>query len=90
LKKHTRVYLDFFDYGEQDYIPCEIPGCNKAANDVHHIEARGLGGDPTGAKDVIENLMGVCRNHHILYGDVPQYKAWLKHVHKEFMEKSNH
>ena len=25
MQKHTRVYYKYFDYGEQDFIPCE--GC---------------------------------------------------------------
>jgi 5-methylcytosine-specific restriction endonuclease McrA len=53
--------------------------CGNTAVDIHHIEARGMGG---GNKDTIENLMGLCRNCHIEYGDKKQHKEMLKVVHK--------
>jgi hypothetical protein len=84
MKPHTKIYMDFFDYGEQDFIPSEISG--QRAVDIHHIDSRGLGGDPTGSKDCIENLMGLTREEHIKYGDKPQYMEWLKMIHLEFME----
>jgi hypothetical protein len=55
--------------------------CGKVGNDLHHIEARGMGGTTT--KDVIENLMCLCRECHIKYGDKKQYKEWLKSVHEQ-------
>lgn len=84
MKRHTKIYLKFFDYGEQDFIPCEI--CGTRAVDIHHIDARGMGGDQTGDKDTIENLMGLCRRHHIQYGDKVEYMEYLQQVHNEFME----
>ena len=30
--------MNFFDYAEQDFIPCEM--CGAKAVDVHHIERR--------------------------------------------------
>lgn len=24
LKKHTKIYLDYFDYDVSDFIPCEV------------------------------------------------------------------
>ena len=56
MQPHVKIYMNHFGYGEQDFIPCEI--CGLRANDVHHIEGRGKG------KDVITNLMGLCRKHH--------------------------
>ena len=47
-------------YDETDWIPCEV--CGAKAVDIHHIEARGMGGSKT--KDVIENLMALCRSCH--------------------------
>jgi hypothetical protein len=55
--------------------------CGKTAVDIHHIEARGMGGTTT--KDVIENLMCLCRECHLKYGDKKQYKEWLKDIHQE-------
>ena len=74
MQKHTKIYMDYFGYTIADFIPCEV--CGKQANDIHHIEARGMGGDPS--KDVIENLQAVCRNCHISYGDIVEYKTKLK------------
>lgn len=74
--------MDFFGYHLTDFIPCEL--CGGKAVDVHHIECRSMGG--TKKKDTIENLMALCRGHHIQYGDKKQYKEMLKEKHKEFME----
>ena len=32
-------------------------------------------------KDVIENLMALCREHHIAYGDKKNYIDYLKKIH---------
>lgn len=58
-------------------MPCEV--CQAAANDIHHIQARGMGGSKTA--DRIENLMALCRKHHEMYGDRKQWKDWLQKVH---------
>lgn len=60
MKKHTKIYTTFFGIGEQDTPMCEM--CSTIAVDVHHIEARGMGGSKT--KDYIENLVGLCRSCH--------------------------
>lgn len=85
MKRHTKIYMDAFGYDTSDFIPSEISG--EPAVDINHIDARGMGGDPTGGKDVIENLMAMTREEHIKYGDKEQYKEWLKSVHYAFMEK---
>jgi len=81
MKNHTKVYFEYFGYGQEDFVPCEI--CGRKAVDIHHIEARGMGGSKL--KDDIENLMAVCRPHHIMYGDKKQFKDMLKKTHKKFM-----
>lgn len=75
--------MDFFGYKIPEDCFCEI--CGKQANDVHHIEARGMGGNPSGSKDVIENLQALCRNCHIEFGDKKQHKGNLKLIHNKFM-----
>ena len=64
-------------YKKTDFVPCEV--CGAQAVDVHHIEARGMGGNKKA--DVIDNLMGLCRKCHIEYGDKKQYKEFLKDIH---------
>jgi hypothetical protein len=49
MRKHTKIYLDHYGYDETDFIPCEI--CGAKAVDIHHIEAKGMGGSKT--KDYI-------------------------------------
>jgi 5-methylcytosine-specific restriction endonuclease McrA len=78
MKKHTRIYLDYFSYCEDDVIVCEV--CNKTvATEIHHIENRKMGGTKT--KDYIENLQAICRGCHIRFGDLKQHKEYLKQVH---------
>lgn len=82
MKRHTKIYLDFFGYDISSFIPCEY--CGSRANDIHHIEARGMGGKNEAA-DVIENLMALCRKHHDELGDKKQYEEELTDIHLEFM-----
>jgi len=81
MQKHTKIYLDYFEYTISDIIPCEICGC--VAVDIHHIEARGMGGKKS--KDVIENLQALCRKCHIEYGDKKQHKEFLNEIHKKWV-----
>lgn len=79
MRKHTKIYLDYFGYDDSDYIQCEL--CPNPAVDIHHIDARGMGGRKSA--DTIENLMALCRKCHDKYGDKKQYKEFLKQKHKE-------
>lgn len=66
MKNYTRIYLKGMGYDiteEPPYIPCE--NCNlRPVVDCHHLEPRGRGGSKS--KDFIENLIGLCRECHIL------------------------
>jgi hypothetical protein len=84
MKKHTMVYFKHFGYDISDFIPCEV--CGKKAIDIHHVEARGLGGSKEA--DNIENLMALCREDHIKYGDKKQYKEFLKEKHQEKLKQT--
>lgn len=79
MRKHTQIYLQGMGYKKTDFIPCEV--CGSQAVDIHHINARGMGGSKTA--DVIENLMGLCRKCHIEYGDKKQHKEFLMSKHIE-------
>ena len=62
MQKHTKVYMQFFNYEEQDFVPCEM--CGSRAVDIHHLERQSKFGKKK-EKDYIENLIGVCRDCHI-------------------------
>jgi 5-methylcytosine-specific restriction endonuclease McrA len=77
MKKHTKIYFEHHGYDISDFIPCEI--CGTKAVDIHHIDARGMGGTN---KDNINNLMALCRVCHLYYGDKKEYKDYLKSIKK--------
>lgn len=84
MKIHTQIYLDYFGINEEDpFIPCEI--CGNRAVDIHHIESRGMGGNKK--KDDIENLMALCREDHIQYGDIKELIPTLQELHQKRMNK---
>ena len=87
MKRHTRIYLEYFGYDETDFIPCEV--CGGKSVDIHHIKARGMGGDPKGKKDVIENLQALCRECHTNYGDQRAYRKMLNDYHKAKLNVHN-
>jgi 5-methylcytosine-specific restriction endonuclease McrA len=74
--------MEFFGYDVSDFIECEV--CRSQAVDIHHIDARGMGGSKL--KDFIENLMALCRDCHVKYGDLPQWVHFLVKRHTWFME----
>ena len=85
MTKHLKLYLNAFGYTDTDYISCEV--CCKPAVDIHHIEARGMGGSKEA--DTIENLQALCRQCHIKYGDKKQYKQMLKDIHYAKLAERN-
>lgn len=76
--------MEHFGYTEADFIPCEV--CGAKGVDIHHIENRKMGGNPKGDKNSIHNLMSLCRDHHLRYGDKSDFKEWLKEIHLNFMK----
>lgn len=84
MKPHTKIYMDFFGYSEEDFIPCEV--CSQRAVDIHHLKSRGMGGDPKKKKDVIENLMALCRKCHEDFGDISLLREKLSELHLKFMK----
>lgn len=73
MQKHTKIYMNHFRYGEQDYVPCEW--CGGRSVDVHHLDGRGPG------MDVIENLMGLCRDCHDEVHASPVFNKKMKEKH---------
>jgi len=82
MKKHTKLYLKHFNYGTEDFIPCELTGLR--AIDIHHIIARGMGG--TSDTEDIDNLMALTREAHSILGDVTEFIPTLKEAHIYFMD----
>lgn len=77
MVKYKKIYLEYFDYGEQDCVLCEL--CHRPAVDIHHIYGRGNG------KDTIENLMAVCRRCHELAHNEKLSKSEMQYIHNSFM-----
>jgi len=83
LKSYVKVYLDYFEtYYNRDphELLCEIPGCNKRCVDIHHILGKGKYPE---LKDDINNLIGLCREHHEEYGQKKQFIEFLKKIVNE-------
>jgi len=58
MKKHVKIFLEYYDIGIDEFILCQY--CNQErAVDVHHIVYRSQGG-----LDEISNLIGLCRKCH--------------------------
>ena len=84
MKPYTKLYLDYFGYDTSNFISCEV--CGAKAVDINHIQCRGMGG--TKKKDVIENLMAMCRKCHLELADKKQHKQMLIEVHNKFMQEN--
>ena len=80
MRKHTKIYMQFFDYGEQDFVMCEMCQQDRAV-DVHHIQSRGMGGSKE--KDFIEILMGLCRECHIKAESDSSFNMFCRIKHLE-------
>lgn len=82
MKKHIQIYMNYFDYVKDDFIPCEV--CGSKAVDVHHIEPKGMGGSKT--KDFIANLVGLCRSCHTKCHSDKAFSSRTKEIHLHKME----
>ena len=80
MQSHTKIYYQYFDYGEQDFVPCEV--CGNQSVDIHHINGRGKD------KDVIKNLIALCRKCHERahgIGKFPLSKSEVQYIHNCFL-----
>ena len=82
MKIHTKVYMQFFDYGETDFVMCEFCQQDRAV-DIHHLDSRGMGGSKN--KDYIENLMGLCRDCHIKAESDSSFNMFCRIKHLELV-----
>lgn len=86
MSPHKSIYFKHFNLHEGDFVGCEC--CSKVAVDVHAIEADGMGGRPSKSTHNIFNLMALCRECHVRYGDKKQYKEYLKQKHIKTLERA--
>ncbi|CAL67411.1 HNH endonuclease signature motif containing protein [Christiangramia forsetii] len=84
MKPYTKLYFRALGYAESDFIPSEISG-NRAV-DINHIICKGSGGNPSGDKDRIENLMALTREEHIEQGDKKHLIADQFRTHARLLE----
>jgi 5-methylcytosine-specific restriction endonuclease McrA len=79
MQKYIKTYCDYFDIKTQNELICEA--CGKMANDIHHINGRGKG------KDVINNLMALCRKCHERAHSSKNYvsKDEFQYIHNNFL-----
>lgn len=86
MTKHTKVYMDYFGYGKEDFCGCEV--CGQRAVDVAHIVARSkFGTKRKEQQDNINNLIGLCRKCHYDYDFNNKWTAeQMQEIHNRFME----
>ena len=79
MQKHTKIFMKYYNLGEQDIIMCEACGkqgrIDGSGFDLHHINGRGKG------KDVIENLILLCRRCHNKAHELTLTKEELQLIH---------
>lgn len=85
MKKHTKIYLEYFGYDENSFIECEF--CSKKAVDVHHLSFKGMGGSKT--KDTIDNLIALCRNCHTSAHNDRAFNNQLQEIHDKILNKND-
>lgn len=83
MKKHTKVYFNYFGYNISDFIACEC--CGTKAVDINHIICKGMGGVKENRLDIIENLQAICRSCHEKYGDNKKWLVFLVEKHSKAM-----
>ena len=85
MRKHTKVYMNYFNYVLDDFIECEV--CRQRAVDIHHIKPRGMGGSKT--KDYIENLVALCRTCHVKAENEKEFNNAVKIIHQNRLKLYN-
>ena len=78
MENHTKVYFKFFGIIPGEFVECEM--CGAKANDIHHIDSKGMGGTSEN-KDYIKNLAALCRKCHELCHASKVYNRSVLIVH---------
>ena len=82
MKQYKKTYLKHFNYGEQDFIPCE--NCGLRASSIHHLIFRSQGGT-----DKVNNLMALCELCHTkVHNSNKEFNDHLKRKHKQFLKQN--
>lgn len=55
---------------------CCVPGCGRGNPDPHHVRARGMGRSACAWADDVQNVVPLCRDHHLL-GNSPGW-SWIR------------
>lgn len=85
MQKHTKVYLNFFNFHNPEFIHCEV--CHNQAIDIHHIIPRSkFGNKEKDKQDVIENLIALCRKCHDMAHAEIFTKEYLTEIHLKTMK----
>ena len=85
MKNYKSKFLKYWKYGDQDLPQCW--GCyTQPAVDIHHLKGRGMGGDPTGVRNDIYNLIPLCLSCHERTDDDRDYNEMLKKRLKRFID----
>ncbi len=77
MPPHTKIYLKHFGFKIAEDVRCEQ--CRRPAIDIHHITGRGKD------KDVISNLIALCRQHHNDCHNEKISKNEIQQIHDEFL-----
>ncbi|CAA0254309.1 hypothetical protein V2605_03550 [Tenacibaculum maritimum] len=85
MKNHIKIYHSTLGLDYSGYRTSELS--NAPGIDLHHIDCKGMGGDPKGEKDRIENIIALTREEHIRYGDKKQYMSFLYTKHMQFLQR---
>jgi len=78
---YKKLFKDLHGFVDDDFIPCAVTG--ERANDIHHIDARGMGG--TKREESICNLIPVTRKVHDDLGDKSDHKVFLFEKNCDFI-----
>jgi hypothetical protein len=83
MQYYIKLYLSFFDLGEQDLLTCEYCGrmgrVDGSNFDLHHIYGRGKD------KTRIENICCLCRDCHTDAHNCKISKVELQEIHDKFL-----